>query len=137
MSDLDDLRATMAVAPKPVCAALLPFELVEADKASGRARVRFDPIPAFGNHFGHVQGGFLVAMLDVPLSIAAFLRTGRWLPTLEIKTSYVAPAPIAPLYGDAMVLRAGSSVVFVEARILTEDGALCTHATATALAATR
>jgi uncharacterized protein (TIGR00369 family) len=137
MSDLDTIRAALEAVPKPVCAALVPFELIEASAADGRVRVRFSAQPAFGNHFGNVQGGFAVAMLDTPLSISVFAKTGRWLPTIEIKTSFVAPAPIADLIGEGLVLRAGSSLVFHEARLLTLDGKLCAHATATSLAAAR
>ncbi len=137
MSDLDSIRAALAAIPKPVCASLVPFEVEDIHADEGRVRVRFAPQPAFGNHFGHVQGGFAVAMLDVPLSLAVFAKTSRWLPTIEIKTSYIAPAPIAELIGEGVVLRAGSSLVFHEARLLTTDGKLCAHATATSLAAMR
>jgi uncharacterized protein (TIGR00369 family) len=136
MPYVDELRAMLESSPKPVCAALTPFELTEAD-ASGRVVVRFPAQPAFGNHFGNVQGGFLVAMLEVPLTLAIFARTRRFLPTIEIKTSFVAAAPIAELVGEATVLRAGASLVFAEARILTADGKICAHATATSLAATK
>ncbi len=137
MAYVDELRSLLENAPKPVCAELTPFDLVEASREAGRVVVRFPPQPAFGNHFGKVQGGFLVAMLDVPLSLAVFVATQRWLPTIEIKTSFVSVAPIAVLVAEATVLRAGSQLVFVEARISTSEGKLCAHATATSLAAQR
>ena len=121
--------------PPPPLARLMNFDLVEV--GDGRVVVRFPAQPAFGNHFGNVQGGFLVAMLEVPLALAVFVKTQRWMPTIEIKTSYVTPAPIAELLGEATVLRAGSSVLFAEAKIFTTDGKLCAHATATSLAAQR
>ena len=58
MSDLDKLRALVAAAPKPPCAALTPFSIVEADSERGLVRVEFESQPAFGNMFGHVQVGF-------------------------------------------------------------------------------
>ena len=53
----------LAELPRPVCAALTPFEVLDADGERGWVRLRFAPQPAFTNHFGAVQGGFLVAML--------------------------------------------------------------------------
>jgi len=92
--------------------------------------------PAFGNHFGNGQGGFVVAMLDVPLSLAVFVKTKRFLPTIEIKTSFISPARIGVCIGEGVVVRAGASLVFAEARLWSSDGALAVHATATSLAAT-
>jgi|RhiMetdeSRZDD1v2_1073273.scaffolds.fasta_scaffold00531_40 hypothetical protein len=61
MSGLDKLRALVAAAPKPPCAALTPFSIVAADAERGLVKVEFESQPAFGNMFGHVQGGFAVA----------------------------------------------------------------------------
>jgi uncharacterized protein (TIGR00369 family) len=131
---VDELRAVLAGQPMPACVALTPFEVLDVEEEQGRVRVEFAPQPAFGNHFGHVQGGFVVAMLDVPLSLAVFVKTRRFLPTIEIKTSFVAPARIGVCVGEAVVLRAGASLVFAEARLWSGDGTLAAHATATSLA---
>ncbi len=131
----DELRALIASQPAPVCAELIPFELLEVDADQGRVRVEFAAQPAFGNHFGNIQGGFVVAMLDAPLSLAVFVKTKRFLPTIEIKTSFVSPARIGICTGEGVVVRAGSSLVFAEARLWSGDGTLAAHATATSLAA--
>lgn len=131
--DTADVRDELAAQPLPPCAALTPFELLEADRAAGRVRLRFAPQPAFGNHFGDVQGGFVVAMLDAPLSLAAYLVTGAFLPTVEIKTSFLARAPIGTCEAEGQALRVGRSVVFTEARLWDPAGTLVAHATATAL----
>ena len=135
-SDLDSLRSTLTPERLPICAALTPFELLAADAADGLVRLEFAPQPAFGNHFGDIQGGFVVAMLDAPLSLAVFLKTGEWLPTVEIKTSFLAPARIGPCTAEAPVLRAGRTLVFTEARLWSGEGTLAAHATATAVRAT-
>jgi uncharacterized protein (TIGR00369 family) len=134
-SDLDALRSALAPENLPVCAALTPFEVVAADAEDGLVRVEFAPQPAFGNHFGDIQGGFIVAMLDAPLSLAAFLKTGEFLPTVEIKTSFLAPARIGRCAAEGRVLRAGRTLVFTEARLWSGDGTLAAHATATAVRA--
>lgn len=132
-SDLDALRSALAPENLPVCAALTPFEVVAANAAEGFVRVEFAPQPAFGNHFGDIQGGFIVAMLDAPLSLAAFLETGEFLPTVEIKTSFLARARIGRCAAEGRVLRAGRTLVFTEAKLWSGDGTLAAHATATAV----
>jgi len=131
-AEIDELAALLGTSA-PVCAALTPFEVLDVDREAGFVRLEFAPQPAFGNHFGNIQGGFLVAMLDAPLTIAAFLRTGQFLPTLEIKTSFLAPAAIGPCIAEGQVLRAGRAIVFTEARLFSGGGALAAHATATAI----
>jgi uncharacterized protein (TIGR00369 family) len=84
-------------------------------------KVDFAEQPAFRNHFGNIQGGFAVAMIDVLVTLAGFVRLRAWLPTVEIKTSFLEPIPIGPCRGDARVLRAGKNLVFVEARLYTAD----------------
>jgi uncharacterized protein (TIGR00369 family) len=131
----DEVRKLLAATNPPACVALTPYQLLDADAEQARARVEFAPQPAFGNHFGNIQGGFLVAMLEVPLTIAVFIKTRRFLPTIEIKTSFVSPAKIGVCIAEGVVVRAGSSVVFAEARLWSPDGKLAAHATATSLAA--
>jgi uncharacterized protein (TIGR00369 family) len=117
--------------PKPVCAELTPFDVLEADGQRGFVRLQFEPQPLFGNHFGNIQGGFSVAMIDALLSIAVYVHTRAFLPTIEIKTSFLAPAAIGVCVGEGVVLRAGRSVVFSEARLWGPDGVLAAHATGT------
>ena len=123
--------------PQPECLKLTPFELVEANADAGVVRVRFAPQPAFGNHFGDIQGGFAAAMLDVPISAAVFVKVGQWLPTVELKCSFLRPARIGTCEGEGRVLRAGRNIVFVEGRLWGADGELAVHATATVAGAAR
>jgi uncharacterized protein (TIGR00369 family) len=129
--DTADLRREIDLVPRPRCAALIPFALLEADRAGGLVRVRFEPQPAFENHFRAVQGGFGVAMLDVCISLAALAKTGQWCPTVELKCSFLSPLPVASAMGEGRVFRAGRSLAFVEGRLFAEDGTLAMHATAT------
>lgn len=131
MSDLEKLRTLVAAAPKPPCAALTPFTIVEADAERGFVKVEFEPQPAFGNVFGNVQGGFVVAMLDLPISLAALLKLEQWLPTVEIKTSFLTPAKLGTCIGEGQIIRAARSIVFAEGRLWGSDGKLAVHATAT------
>ena len=133
IASAEELRALLAGQSPPACAELTPFTIVDLSPASGLVVFRFDAQPAFRNHFGHVQGGFGVAMLDVCMSVAAFARFQRWLPTIEIKCSFVAPLPVAACIGEGRVLRAGKAVVFLEGSLRGPDDQILLHATATAL----
>ena len=132
MTDASDLRQLLGAQPAPDCAALTPFEVEDADFAAGRVVLRFASQPAFRNHFGNVQGGFAVAMIDVLVSVAAYARTKTWLPTVEIKSSFIAPMKLGVCRGEAVVIKAGKHLVFLEARLWGADGKLAVHATATA-----
>src|SRR5262245_42957355 len=99
MDTTDEIRSLLDNQPKPVCAALTPFRILEAESETGFVKVEFAPQPAFENHFGNIQGGFAVSMLDVVISLAAFVKGRQWIPTVEIKTSFVAPAKIATCIG--------------------------------------
>lgn len=128
---VEQLRALLESGPKPECAALTPCELLDADPARGWVKIQFAAQPAFRNHFGNIQAGFAAAMLDVPISVAGFLKTGKWLPTVELKCSYLSPAPVAICIGEGLVLKAGKRLAFLEGRLLSPDGTLAVHATAT------
>lgn len=132
MSDTQELQRLLDSQPRPDCAALTPFKVEEADFAAGRVVLRFAPQPAFKNHFGNVQGGFAVAMVDVLVSIAAYAMTKAWLPTVEIKSSFVAPMKLGECRGEGLVVKAGRQLVFLEAKLWGADGKLAVHATATA-----
>jgi uncharacterized protein (TIGR00369 family) len=132
MPDTAELTRLLDAEPRPDCAALTPFTIESADFESGRVVLRFASQPAFRNHFGNVQGGFAVAMADVLVSIAAFAKTKAWLPTIEIKSSFIAPMKLGECRGEGAVVKAGSQVVFLEARLWGADGKLAVHATATA-----
>lgn len=133
MKTLPDIQALFAAQPKPVCAALTPFEILDGDADRGYLRLEFAPQPAFGNHFGHIQGGFLFALMDVPVSCVAFLKTGHWLPMIEMKCSCLAPAEIGKCIAEAQVIRSGRNIVFIESTLWGANGMQAVHATATLL----
>lgn len=132
MTQAVDLQRQLDAQPKPVCAALTPFSVEEADFESGRVTLKFEPQPVFKNHFGNVQGGFAVAMIDVLISVAAYAKTRSWLPTVEIKSSFIAPMAHGECRGEASVIKAGKQLVFLEARLWGADGNFAVHTTATA-----
>jgi uncharacterized protein (TIGR00369 family) len=131
MSDAAELAALLASQPKPACALLTPFEVADADFQSGFVALLFAEQPAFANHWGNIQGGFGVALIDVLVSLAAYARLRQWCPTVEVKCSFVAPAKLGVCRGEARVIKAGKALAFVEARLWGADGQLAIHATST------
>jgi acyl-coenzyme A thioesterase PaaI-like protein len=73
-------------------------------------------------------------MADVCISLAGFAKHRRWLPTVEIKCSFLAPLPVGPCLGEGRVLKSGRGTVFLEAKLWTPEVLLAFHATATATA---
>ena len=131
MSNAAALQALLDSQPKLDCTALPPFSVEDADFDEGRVILRFEPQPAFKNYHGNVQGGFAVAMVDVLISVAAYARTRAWLPTVEIKCTFVSPLLLGQSRGEATVIKAGRQFVFLEARLWGPNGKLAVHATAT------
>lgn len=127
--EADELVRRLNALPRPVCAELTPFDVTVARQGPAYIEVVFEPQPAFGNHFGHVQGGFAVAMLDALLSLAVFIETDTFLPTVSITSHFLAPLPIGEVTGQGRVLRRGSSLVFAEASLWSKAGRLAVQAT--------
>jgi uncharacterized protein (TIGR00369 family) len=129
----DELQQLLDAQPQPVCAELTPFRIIDADLERGSVKLEFAPQPAFGNHFGNVQGGFAVAMIDVLLSVCAYAKYRLWLPTAEIKTSFVEPLKLGTCVGEGRVIKAGRSLAFLEGRLINTDGRPSITASATAV----
>jgi uncharacterized protein (TIGR00369 family) len=132
---LDRLIAEIDAQPKPVCAQLTPFRIAGAEKAAATVRLEFAPQPLFGNHFGNVQGGFAMAMIDCLTSLAGYVATGEWIPTIEMRADFLAPLPIGPCIGEGVIVKAGRSAVFAEAKLFRADGQVAISASSVMLRA--
>lgn len=102
--------------PRPPCADLLGWELLEQDAAAGRVKIRFQGRPEFLNPAGFIQGGILAAMLDDTMGPAALVASGGELytVTIDLQVSYLAPARPGPLIGEAQVVQLGKTIGFIE-----------------------
>ena len=120
--------------PAPPCSTLLGWHLLDARPGEGWVRIGFEGKREFCNPAGVIQGGIQCAMLDDTMGPAVFVMTdGRfYTATISINISFLAPARIGPLFGEATVLRLGSTVAFVESRLLDGGGAVLATATANA-----
>lgn len=112
---------------------------IDGNAEQGWIRIRYVGTEAFDNSSGLIQGGILAAMLDNAMSRAALQRLDddQIIQTLEMKTTFIGPAPIGPVIGEGQVVRQGRSIVFLEGRIFSEAGDLLVTSSSTAKLGTR
>lgn len=116
----------------PPCATLLGWKLLDARPEEGWIRIGFEGRPEFCNPAGFIQGGLLSAMLDDTMGPAVFIKTNGqfYTATISMSVSFLAPAAIGPIIGEASVVQLGKTVAFMEGKLMDEAG--CVLATATA-----
>jgi uncharacterized protein (TIGR00369 family) len=114
-------------------AKLLGARPLACDPDKGEVIIAFTARADFCNLLGSVQGGMLTAMLDIAMSYAALcmLEEEHLVPSLEIKTSYMAPALAGQLIATGSVVRKGGTIVFMEGRMHDTSGKLLATASAT------
>jgi uncharacterized protein (TIGR00369 family) len=105
----------------------LGAETVEAE--DGRAMVRFELRPEFGNRKGDVHGGILATLVDLAMSQA--IRSVRTdlagLSTINMTVSYLEPAS-GTVIARGKVAKLGGSIAFAEATCESEDGTVVVQA---------
>lgn len=126
------LLARLRARPSPVLE-LLGGEPLSVDAAAGTARMAFLGRPELCNPLGVLQGGMQTAMLDEVMILAAVAHYDAdiYLPTLELKTSYLRPAPPGRYEAEGRVLRRGRSIAFMEGRLFDPEGRLVASASTT------
>jgi uncharacterized protein (TIGR00369 family) len=133
----DDQIRTLLRGPSnhPPCARHLGFEILDFSVDEGWAEVAFAPKPEFANPAGAVQGGFVCAMLDDAMSVAASIskRFEVIVPTLQTTVTYLRPTPIARVVARGEVLRFGASSVSMHGTLRDAGGQVLAVATATAM----
>jgi uncharacterized protein (TIGR00369 family) len=90
----------------------------------GWCETRVDVGPALRQQHGFVHAGALMTLADHTCggAAASTVPEGRDVITVENKTSFLRPASGERLICRAEVLRAGKSLVFVEAAVMVESG---------------
>jgi len=120
--------------PAPPCAQLLGWHLIDAKPEQGWVRIGFQGKEEFRNPAGFIQGGIVAAMLDDTMGPAVFIMTKGELytATIDMNVSFLQPAKVGPLFGEANVVQLGKSIAFIEARLLNASGAVLARATTSA-----
>jgi uncharacterized protein (TIGR00369 family) len=95
---------------------------------NGKSRLEVTVEPHHGNQMGVAHGGLLMTLLDVSMGTAARSRAGSNVVTVDMQVAFMAPAG-GRLVGQGRVVRAGKSLLFVEADITDAAGDLVCRGT--------
>ncbi len=103
------------------------------EMAAGRARLEY----RCGLHMCHsggvAQGGFVAGWIDAAMAHAVISEHGASIVpmTLEMKTSYFAPAMPGIVTAEGWIERGGGRTIFTEGRLLDAAGRVLAKATST------
>ena len=119
----------------PPAAALLGWELVSEDPGAGTIEIAFHPDARMLNSRGSVQGGFVAAMLDDTMGPALVSQSGGTVmpSSIDLNVSFVRPVLPGRVVGRGRVVKAGRTVVFLEAELFDDGGKLLARATSSAI----
>lgn len=119
---------------KPPTGVLFKSNILEVCAAEGFVRMSYDIGPEFCNPSGAVQGGIVTAMLDDAAAFACIIMTTEriYVPTLELKTTFLGAAHAGLLYAEARCIKFGRSVAFMEAELMNGEGKVLAKMSTTA-----
>lgn len=124
-ADVDGYLSRMlnGLVPRPPVLNLLGSRIDAVDAAAGTLTATYDAQAAFRNPAGTIQGGMLSAMLDdlTASLVDATLSAGQGVATLNLNVSFLRPALVGALQGEARMLRRGRDVCHLMGTLL-QDG---------------
>ena len=125
------MQTVLDAYPRPPCAELLGWHVLDARPADGWIKVGFEGRREFLNPAGFIQGGFLAAMLDDTQGPALFAMTeGRiYAPTIDFTVSFVKAARPGRFVCRGRVVNLGKTIAFTEAELFDESGELVARGT--------
>jgi uncharacterized protein (TIGR00369 family) len=129
-----DVAQQVAKLRIPECAKTLGIEIQGFNPETLEVTILAQGRNEFRNPMGAIQGGFLCAMLDDAMALAAVFASDfqSVVPTLEMKVSFYAPAQPGQVRGVGRVAKAGKTIMFLEGELLSAEGELLAKASATA-----
>ena len=74
---------------------------------------------------GYIHGGILAALVDLTADWALVSKTGRGVPTIDLRVDYHRAAMPGDLIAKGKVVKFGSQFSVAEASVYDKDGALC------------
>lgn len=95
----------------------------------GTAVVTLEAGEHHSNRHGTVHGGAVATLIDTAMGAAVFSQfDGQQAPvTIELKVTYLEPAPMGCLTAAAKVRRAGKRITIVETEVTGSDGEMVAH----------
>ena len=122
-------------AKQPPTGPLFGMKVLGVDQEKGIVRMSFNPDEKLTNPRGTIQGGIVSAMLDDCAAYAGIVALGEpgFIASLELKTSFFAPAYPGLLFAEGRCLKMGKSSCFLEADLKDADGNLLARLTSAAV----
>lgn len=122
-SDLNLARELFSRFDTPACAATLGWELLDANISEGTIEIGFEGRRDFCNPNGHIQGGFLAAMLDDTMGPAIVVKSkgASFAPTIALNVTFIAPAKPGRIIGKGRIIQLGKSICSLEAELFQND----------------
>ena len=117
----DELEASLR---RPIFNAWLGLRLKELAEDSITVSMPGRPEIVSSPEGRYVHGGVLAALLDAAAYYALEAKLGRGSPSVDLQIDYLRSAPEGPLEAQARVVKLGTRLSVVEARIVREDGKL-------------
>jgi uncharacterized protein (TIGR00369 family) len=113
----------------------LGWTLLDFDFDLGWFKVGFTPRAEFLNLSGHVQGGYISAMLDDTVGPSIIIKTqGKFMgPTIDLHTHFLSPLKLGPVTAEGWVTKLGKRIAFTEGKLFDTDGKLCARATSSTM----
>jgi uncharacterized protein (TIGR00369 family) len=108
------------------------FELEKFE--NGESAIGYTPKPEHLNSFYVTHGGAVMTLMDVTLAAAArSVQTDMGVVTIEMKTSFMRPAPGdgSRLTAKGRLMHRTVTLAFTEATLFDAQGKACAHATGT------
>jgi uncharacterized protein (TIGR00369 family) len=119
--------------PPPPIGRLLGFVLKAVEP--GRAVFEMDAAERYHNPMGTLHGGIYCDLADAAMgyAYASTLGEGETFTTVELKINFFRPVRMSKLTAEARVLRAGSSLGYVECDVKDGGGNLVARAASTCM----
>jgi uncharacterized protein (TIGR00369 family) len=135
MATITDLAQKMLrrEAPPPPIGRLLGFALKASEP--GRAVFEMEVDERHHNPMGTLHGGVYCDLADAAMGFAyaATLGEGETFTTIELKVNFLRAVRKATLTAEARVVKAGSTLGYVECEVTDESGKLVAKAASTCL----
>jgi len=100
----------------------------------GSASFELEPAAYRMQPFGVVHGGNIATLIDSATFWACYLPMGSdedGLASVDLKLNYLAPARVELLRCSGTLIKAGKTLLYAEAEVLSGDGQLVAHGTST------
>ncbi len=113
-----------------------PYGVTVAAVEEGHVVLEFEASEKHHQPNGVVQGGVLTAIADAAMGMAGMTvqEIGWANTTIELKINFVRPVIRGRVKAEARVVRAGRTVIFLEATVLNAEGKVAAVASSSVLA---